>query len=63
VGKELVVMAEGEVRGTHFGRTEADAPEIDGIVYFSTRKPVPPGELVPVRITGVKGAYDLKGQA
>lgn len=63
VGKELVVMAEGEVRGTHFGRTEADAPEIDGIVYFSTRKPVPPGELVPVRITGVKGAYDLNGQA
>lgn len=63
VGKQVMVMAEGESRVGHFGRTEADAPEIDGMVYFLTRKPLKPGELVEVRITGTKGAYGLKGKA
>ena len=64
IGKTLTVMYEGydEVSRTHFGRTAADAPEIDGKIYFKLRKKVPleAGELVKVTVTDVLD-YDLMG--
>ena len=41
------------------GRTEGDAPEVDGTVYFSG-KGARPGDLVDVRVTGAM-EYDLVG--
>jgi len=41
------------------GRSYRDAPEVDGLVFL--REDVPPGEIVPVRITGAL-EYDLVGE-
>lgn len=64
VGRELVVLYEGldTISQTHFGRTAADAPDIDGKVYFKLRKKaaLTPGDFVKVKITEVVD-YDLYG--
>ena len=58
VGKTLDVLVEGTGDGLSLGRSYRDAPEIDGMVIIEGE--VPPGELVPVRISGAM-AYDLSG--
>ncbi len=64
IGQELEVIYEGldPVSETHFGRSAADAPEIDGKVYFKLRKrrSLTPGEFIKVKITEVVD-YDLFG--
>lgn len=64
IGKTLRVLAEGFDRyaGCYFGRSEADAPEIDGKVFFTSKKKITPGRFVDVNITGVI-EYDLLGEA
>jgi ribosomal protein S12 methylthiotransferase len=42
------------------GRSKADAPEIDGAVYVSSRRPLRVGEIVTARIDRAD-AYDLHG--
>jgi ribosomal protein S12 methylthiotransferase len=42
------------------GRSKADAPEIDGAVYLSSRRPLRVGEIVTARIERAD-AYDLHG--
>ncbi len=42
------------------GRSKADAPEIDGAVYVSTRRKLKPGEIVTARIKSAD-EYDLHG--
>ena len=53
IGKEIEVLTEGFDRYAEcfFGRSRADAPEVDGKVFFITngRKPLP-GDIVKVRI-------------
>ncbi len=53
IGKEIEVLTEGFDRYAEcfFGRSKADAPEVDGKVFFTSedRKPQP-GEIVKVRI-------------
>jgi ribosomal protein S12 methylthiotransferase len=44
------------------GRTQGDAPEIDGAVYVSSRRPLRQGEIVTVKIER-SDAYDLHGTA
>jgi ribosomal protein S12 methylthiotransferase len=58
VGRVLPVLVEGTGDGLSVGRSYRDAPEIDGMVIVEGE--VPPGEMVPVRITGAM-AYDLSG--
>jgi ribosomal protein S12 methylthiotransferase len=58
VGKTLDVLVEGTGDGLSLGRSYRDAPEIDGMVIIEGE--VPPGEMVPVRISGAM-AYDLSG--
>ena len=58
VGKTLNVLIEGAGDGLSLGRSYRDAPEIDGMVIVEGE--VPPGEMVPVRISGAL-AYDLSG--
>jgi ribosomal protein S12 methylthiotransferase len=59
---DVLVEGQGDVEGTSekisIGRTYRDAPEIDGVVLIEGD--IPPGEMVPVRITGAL-AYDLTG--
>jgi ribosomal protein S12 methylthiotransferase len=44
------------------GRSKADAPEIDGAVYVSSRRPLKVGEIVTVKIER-SDEYDLHGSA
>ena len=62
VGKTLTVLCEGydPVAGTHYGRSEADAPDIDGKIYFRAGKRIPAGEFVQVTVTEAMD-YDLVG--
>lgn len=62
VGKTLPVIYEDidYDRNMFVGRTEADAPEIDGLVYFKGDF-CDVGSVYNVRITGYKG-YDLIGE-
>ena len=64
IGKEVTVLYEDfdTVSQTHFGRTSADAPDIDGKIYFKLRKKkkLTPGDFVRVRVTEVLD-YDLYG--
>ncbi len=64
IGKTIRVLVEDfdPVSEMHFGRGDADAPEIDGKVYFSARRRVAPGSYVDVKIEDVLD-YDLCGVA
>ena len=63
VGKVIKVLCEGfdPVSNTHFGRSMADAPEIDGKIYFTCGKRLPEGKIYNVKITEVLD-YDLIGE-
>ena len=64
IGKTVTVLCEdydpvGEI---HFGRSAADAPEIDGKVYFRSDRRIAAGSFVKVKIREVVD-YDLIGRA
>ncbi len=63
VGSELEVLCEGydEVSESFYGRSYADAPDIDGKIYFSSPKCIREGEFVKVAVTEVID-YDLVGK-
>ena len=63
VGKELTVICEGfdTVAEIYYGRSYADAPDVDGRVYFSSKKKLAAGEFVTVKITEAVD-YDLVGE-
>lgn len=64
VGKIVRVLLDEPVRGGAIGRSSADAPEIDGVVYVSKpkgmRKKLQTGEFVTVKITETD-AHDMWG--
>lgn len=64
IGKETDVLCEGYdiVAESYYGRSMADAPDIDGKVYFSSDKKIRSGEFVKVRITDSMD-YDVIGEA
>jgi ribosomal protein S12 methylthiotransferase len=64
VGKRIRVIVEDydPVSKTHFGRSDADAPEIDGKVYFSAPYRISGGSTLFVEIKEVLD-YDLFGVA
>ncbi len=62
VGRHLPVMID-EATGTQAtGRSKYDAPEIDGAVHVSARRPLRSGDIVSVKIDR-SDAYDLFGKA
>ena len=63
VGKVLDVLTEGfeEETACWFGRSYADAPEIDGRIYFTAGEAPAPGQFVRVRITACMDC-DLMGE-
>ena len=64
VGTVMTVLCEDfdPVSEVHFGRSAADAPEIDGKVYFKSGVRIAPGSFVKVKIREVLD-YDLMGRA
>ncbi len=64
VGKTLQVLCEGydPVSGAHYGRSEADAPDVDGKIYFTAPRRLAEGEFYSVKIEEVLD-YDLVGKA
>ena len=64
VGKIIKVLCEDydPVSEIHFGRSEADAPEIDGKVYFRAPGRIAPGSFMYVKVREVSD-YDLVGRA
>jgi ribosomal protein S12 methylthiotransferase len=62
VGKRLAVILDKVFPGGGEGRSKADAPEIDGKVFVSSRRPLRVGDIVTVKIDRAE-AYDLHGTA
>ncbi|MBR3844958.1 MAG: 30S ribosomal protein S12 methylthiotransferase RimO [Clostridia bacterium] len=63
LGRTLKVLCEGydPISETYYGRSEADAPEIDGKVYFRGKKGLPAGSFVDVLVEEAI-EYDLCGK-
>ncbi len=64
IGKTVTVLCEDydPVGAIHFGRGAADAPEIDGKIYFRSDVRIAPGSFVNVKIREAMD-YDLIGRA
>jgi len=62
LGQVLAVLVEGRnPKGYYHGRSEGDAPDVDGRVYFKSKASINPGEFVNVRVTSAR-TYDLIGE-
>ena len=61
VGTTCRVLVERKRGRRYVGRSEYEAPEIDGNIYFGSEEPCEIGTFVNVRITGAR-AYDLMGE-
>ena len=63
IGSRIEVLCEGfdTVSGVHFGRSRADAPDVDGKIYFTAPKKLPAGVFVTVEVTEAMD-YDLFGE-
>ena len=64
IGKAISVICEDydTVSDCYFGRSEGDAPEIDGKVFFESERKIEPGEIIKVKIRRVLD-YDMYGFA
>ena len=62
IGQILPVFVEGYMPedGVWTGRSYADAPDVDGLVFFESRQEPHSGDMIRVRITDA-GEYDLAG--
>lgn len=60
LGQSISVLIEEKRDGAYIGRSQKDAPEVDGIVYVKAKKALKPGEFVRVKITDTL-EYDLAG--
>ncbi len=62
IGKRIQVIIDEAGPTVAKGRSKWDAPEIDGNVYVSSRRPLRPGDIVTVKVERAD-AYDLHGVA
>lgn len=61
LGKTVRVLAERVEEGLYAGRSFAEAPDIDGEIYFSSEKPLEIGSFASVRLQSMKN-YDFWGE-
>lgn len=61
IGSEIRVLVEGREDADYVARSEADAPEVDNVVTISTKRHLPLGEFVNVRITNAL-EYELEAE-
>ena len=59
--KVMIDEASKEEKDIYLGRSQYDAPEVDGVVFVHSSQRLNPGEFVQVRITG-SYEYDLVGE-
>ena len=64
VGSVVNVLCDGfdTVAEVYYGRSYADAPDVDGKVYFTSKRKINPGAFIEVKITEALD-YDLVGEA
>ena len=64
IGKKLTVLCDGydTVAEIYYGRSYKDAPDVDGRVYFKSRRRIRAGEFVTVKVLEACD-YDLVGEA
>jgi len=58
---EVLIDERGSQDNLYLARTQADAPEVDGLVYVYAKKALNPGDFVKVKITDTY-EYDLVGE-
>ena len=58
--QDVIIDDSEDEDGVAVGRTKADAPEIDGVCYVTTKRHLEPGDIVRVRITDHQ-EHDLIG--
>jgi ribosomal protein S12 methylthiotransferase len=61
IGSKIIVLTDTVANNTATGRQPADAPDVDGRVYFSAGKKVKPGAFLTVKVTKAL-PYDLLGE-
>ncbi|MFA5093036.1 MAG: MiaB/RimO family radical SAM methylthiotransferase [Candidatus Omnitrophota bacterium] len=61
LGKTVSVLIEEKQDEAYIGRSQFDAPEVDGMVYVNSKRILKIGEFVPVKITDTL-EYDLVGE-
>ena len=61
IGKTLEILIDEEDNGSYLGRTQSDAPEVDGLVYVKSPRAIKPGDFVKVKINDTL-EYDLVGE-
>ncbi len=61
VGREMAVIVDEAGEDGAIGRTQGDAPEVDGCVHLPNGAHLAPGDIVRVRITAADD-YDLWGE-
>lgn len=59
--KKIRVLIEEKQADIYIGRSQADAPEVDGLVYVRSARPLKPGDFAEVEITDTF-EYDLAGE-
>ncbi|MFH0826475.1 MAG: MiaB/RimO family radical SAM methylthiotransferase [Candidatus Omnitrophota bacterium] len=62
LGKTLEVLIDAKEKDGYLGRTQYDAPEVDGQVFVKSKRRLDPGDFVHVKITDTL-EYDLVGEA
>ncbi|MCL4148742.1 UNVERIFIED_CONTAM: hypothetical protein GTU68_010018 [Idotea baltica] len=58
--QDVIIDGPGDEAGEMIGRTKADAPEVDAVVYLSDAAHLKSGEIIAANITDA-GDYDLYG--
>jgi ribosomal protein S12 methylthiotransferase len=61
LGRQMEVLIDERKEDYYLGRTQYDAPEVDGVVYVRSGKELKPGNFVRVKITDTL-EYDLAGE-
>ncbi|MCK9603861.1 MAG: MiaB/RimO family radical SAM methylthiotransferase [Candidatus Omnitrophica bacterium] len=60
-GKVMEVLIDEKEKDVYLGRSQYDAPEVDGLVYVNSKKQLKNGDFVQVKITDTL-EYDLVGE-
>lgn len=61
LGRTIEVLVDTKEEGHYLGRSQYDAPEVDGLVYLTCARELQPGNFVKARITDTL-EYDLVGE-
>ena len=63
IGSRLTVLCDGydEENDVYYGRSYADAPDVDGKVYFKSNDDIAVGDFVQIEVTEALD-YDLVGE-